>query len=117
MIADTLQKIVESTPGARGAILVDADGIIIDQFSSDESTNLESIAQEFSARLLGVRQTAESLDLGDIAEVTLRAANSTLVIQFIKNNMFVVLVLGTPGNLGKGRWKVRSSVEALNAEL
>ena len=117
MIAETLQKIVEGTPGAQGAILVDADGIVIDQYAGDGAADLESIAQELSARLLGIRQTAESLNLGAVSELTLKAANHTLAIRFIKNDMFAVLVLGSPGHLGKGRWKLRASVPALDAEI
>jgi len=117
MIADTLQKIVENSPGAQGAILVDADGIVIDQFAGESTIDLESMAQELSARLLALRQMAESLEMGDLREFVLKADNATLAVYFLNNNMFAVLVLGAVANLGKGRWKLRSAAVSLNSEL
>ncbi|MCA9634757.1 MAG: roadblock/LC7 domain-containing protein [Myxococcales bacterium] len=112
MIAETLQKIVESTPGAQGAILMDADGIAIDQYMGDGNADVETIAMEFSARFAELRKAARSLELGKIADITLKAERATMVVRFL-GEFYIVLVLDTNGNMGKGRWKLRSSAAEL----
>lgn len=113
MIAETLQKIVENTPGAQGAILMDADGIPVDQFMADGGADIETIAMELSARVVELRKAARSLELGALADITLKAERATMVIRFLRTDMYVVLVLAPTGNLGKGRWKLRASAGEL----
>lgn len=113
MIAETLQKIVENTPGAQGAILMDQDGIPVDQFMADGASDVETIAMELSARVIELRKAARSLELGVLADITLRAERATMIIRFLRSDMYVVLVLSPTGNTGKGRWKLRASSSEL----
>ncbi|MCA9662788.1 MAG: roadblock/LC7 domain-containing protein [Myxococcales bacterium] len=112
MIAETLQKIVESTPGSVGAVFVDGEGIIIGQHMSGlGELDIESIAMELSARFEPLRNAATSLELGGINELTIRTDEATLIVRFI-NEYFLVLVLKPSGLAGKGRYKLRSSASS-----
>lgn len=113
MIAETLQKIVENTPGAQGAILMDAEGIPVDQFLTDDAADVETIAMELSARIIELRKAARSLELGAIGDISMKTDRATVIIRFLGADMYVVLVLSPSGLPGKGRWKLRSSTQEL----
>ncbi|MEZ4380503.1 MAG: roadblock/LC7 domain-containing protein [Nannocystaceae bacterium] len=109
MIAETLQKIVESTPGSVGAVFVDGEGIVIGQhMSGNGEIDVETVAMELSARFEPLRSAATSLELGGINELTIRTDEATLIVRFV-NDYFLVLVLKPSGLAGKGRYKLRST--------
>jgi predicted regulator of Ras-like GTPase activity (Roadblock/LC7/MglB family) len=115
---ETLQKIVESTPGAVGAILMGFDGIAVDQVLIEGSdTDIESLAMEFSFRFIELREAAESLELGGLQDVTVKAEAGSFLARVISDEFFVGLLLADTGFVGKGRWMLRSTETALQAEL
>ncbi|MEM6996777.1 MAG: roadblock/LC7 domain-containing protein [Myxococcota bacterium] len=119
MLPETLKKIVDETPGALGAILMGFDGIAVMQHLADDAQleDIESTAMEFSFRFIELRKAAESLEMGEIADITIRAAERTLLCRVLNEEFFVALLLADAGHFGKGRWLLRSTAPALTAEL
>ena len=119
MLADALNKIVEKTPGAAGAILMGFDGIAVMQTLAPgcEDVDIESAAMEFSFRFVELRRAAQSLDMGELTDITIKAERLAIVCRVLSEEYFVAIVLTDPTHLGKGRWMLRSTSSELVAEL
>jgi len=119
MLFDSLRKIVEETPGATGAILMGFDGIAVMQAlaKGHETADIELTATEFSFRFLELRKAAESLDMGEISDITIKAAGGTVLCRVLTEEYFVAVVLHDSAHFGKGRWLLRSTAPELQAEL
>ncbi|MEE9382744.1 MAG: roadblock/LC7 domain-containing protein [Nannocystaceae bacterium] len=116
---DILRKIVESTPGAKAAILMGFDGIPVAQHVSEaaEDTDVESMATEFSFRFLELRTAAQALEMGELSDITIKAEYGTVLARVLSSEYFVAMLLGQSGHFGKGRWVLRSTAQSLAAEL
>jgi predicted regulator of Ras-like GTPase activity (Roadblock/LC7/MglB family) len=116
---ETLKKIVENTPGAKGAILMGFDGIAVDQYVAEgaEDTDIESMAMEFSFRFIELKNAAESLELGDLSDISIKAEYGTFLVRCLSSEYFVAVLLESAGHFGKGRWMLRSSASSLASEL
>lgn len=119
MLFDTLRKIVEETPGATGAILMGFDGIAVMQHlaKGHEKVDIESMVMEFSFRFIELRKAAESLDMGDISDITIKAEAGTVLCRVLSEEYFVAIVLHDSAHFGKGRWMLRSTAQELITEL
>lgn len=116
---DTLQQIVEGTPGAKAAILMGFDGIAVEQYlaADAEDTDVEGMAMEFSFRFIELRTAAESLEMGELTDIALKAEYGTFLVRVLSEEYFVATLLGNAGHFGKGRWMLRRSAPALAGEL
>jgi predicted regulator of Ras-like GTPase activity (Roadblock/LC7/MglB family) len=115
---DTLQKIVDNTPGASAAILMGFDGIAVETFvAEDADDDIESIAMEFSFRFVELKTAAESLEMGDISDITVKAEYGTMLVRCLTDEYFVAVLLRDARHFGKGRWMLRSTASDLSSEL
>jgi len=119
---ETLEKIVRTTPGAQAVVLMGLDGIAVEQFilpdsEADGLPDIESMAMEFSFRFIELRNAAASLEMGEISDLTIRAAKGALLVRFLSEEYFVAVLLTDPRYFGKGRWVLRSLGSSLAADL
>jgi predicted regulator of Ras-like GTPase activity (Roadblock/LC7/MglB family) len=117
---ETLEKIVAGIPHAVGAVLMGFDGIAVEHYSvpgSESTFDVESIAMEFSLRFIELRAAAESLELGAITDITLKAEHALVLVRVLSPDYFVAVVMDDPAHFGKGRWVLRTQASALSAEL
>jgi predicted regulator of Ras-like GTPase activity (Roadblock/LC7/MglB family) len=117
---EILQKIVEGTPGAKGAIIMGFDGITVEQWVKPQfhaELDIESMAMEFSFRFLELRDAANSLEMGTISDITLKAEYGTVLVRVLSQEFFVTVLLENAAHMGKGRWLLRSQAAALSADL
>ena len=115
---ESLTKIVENTPGAKAAILMGFDGITVEQYlAEDADTDIESLAMEFSFRFIELRNAAESLEMGEVSDIAVKAEFGTVLARVLTDEYFVAVLLESAGHFGKGRWMLRSMAGSLAAEL
>ncbi len=115
---ETLQKIVDNAPGAQASILMGFDGIAVMQaLAADVDLDIESIAMEFSFRFIELRKAAESLEMGEISDIAIKAAQATILVRVLNEEFFVLLMLGDPRHLGKGRYVLRMQAPDLVSQL
>ena len=117
---EILQKIVEGTPCAKGAIIMGFDGITVEQWVRPEfreEIDIESMAMEFSFRFLELRDATDSLEMGAISDITLKAEYGTVLVRVLSQEFFVTVLLENAAHMGKGRWMLRSQAKALSADL
>lgn len=119
MLVDSLQKIVERTPGAAGAILMGFDGIAVVQYVAEgiEDMDIESAAMEFSFRFIEIRRAARSLDMGEVSDITVKTEKQAILCRVLSDEYFVAVVLRDSAHLGKGRWILRTGARDLMSEL
>ena len=105
MFDQVLQRIVDETGGAVGAVLMGYDGIAIEQyFPAEEALDLQIVAIEYSNVIKDIRKTSEVLKLGNMEEVSIKTERFIIVIRAITSEYFVALTLYREGNFGKGRY-------------
>lgn len=118
MFADTLRKMVDNVDGAIAAIVMGLDGIPVDQYiRMKDRLDVQTVAMEFSFIIGQVRKAGESLQLGGLEELTVRAQRLVLVCRMLSPQYFVGIALAPEANLGKARYLTRVSAPALTAAL
>ncbi|RII27204.1 MAG: GTPase [Geobacter sp.] len=114
----TLKTIVESVEGGVGAIIMGYDGIEIDAYGLEDSAlDVQLLAVEYATVLKEVKKTVEVLKSGDMEEVTIATSLYRVLVRAINDEFFVVLVLLSDGNYGKGRYLLKRETPALLAGL
>lgn len=95
------------------------DGIVVEQFTSPDfaDADIESMAMEFSFRFIELREAAASLEMGDLADIAVKAKYGTFLARVISEEYFVGMLLADAGHFGKGRWMLRSTAKEFTAEL
>ncbi len=118
-LGDVLEHVVRDTPGAVGAILMGFDGIAVVQHVAPgrEDFDLETLAMEFSYRFAEMRKAATSLDLGEVADLSVRTDRGAVVCRALSADYFVAIVMDDARHLGKGRYLLRSAASSLQTEL
>lgn len=114
MFSEILQRIVEETGDAIGAVLMGFDGIAIDQYlRQDENLDLQVLAIEYSSVLKEISHAAEILNVGTIEEVSIKTQRFLTIIRIVSDIYFVALTLQQDGNFGKGRYLLTRERNAL----
>jgi predicted regulator of Ras-like GTPase activity (Roadblock/LC7/MglB family) len=103
---DILRKLVDQTPGAQGAAVVDAEGIAVDEYSIEGSDlDLAGLAVEFQGVLSQATKIAGSaLGGAPLSELMLRAGDHQLLLRRVDDEFFLVVALGRDGVVGKVRY-------------
>jgi predicted regulator of Ras-like GTPase activity (Roadblock/LC7/MglB family) len=117
MFDESLEKIVKDVQGARAAVVMGFDGILVDMFGESEDMDVESMGMEFSVLLKEVRKAAELLDAGSADEMTIRTDKLLAVLRAVNDDYFVAMALSPGGNIGKARYMLRVTVPLLHNEL
>ncbi len=118
MFKELLEEVVQGTDGGIAALLMGLDGIPVDNFVKDDaSLDVESIGMEYSVVLKDIQKAAELLDAGTAQEVAIRAERLTTVLRLVNDQYFVALAVSPGGNVGKGRFLLRTRVPKMREAL
>lgn len=112
-----LQDAVSQVDGALGAIMLDGDGIAVDEVRADPNLDLAIVAAEYSTILRETQRTGTETGIGLPEEITVRSSRTVLIIRRAGDGYFVVLALSPEANFGKGRFVLRRAVARLEEEL
>ena len=112
-----LRGVTEDVKGAKGAVLVGMDGIIVEEYISEPGVDLQSIGAEYGNILKEVQNASASLRLGQARELAVLTEIADLIIRKINDEYFLALLLSPACNLGKGRFMVRKAVNRLEKEF
>jgi predicted regulator of Ras-like GTPase activity (Roadblock/LC7/MglB family) len=112
---ESIKELLESCPGARGAAIVDPDGIPV--AVSPEDGSLEVLGAEIATVLHDLVEAARELKHGQLEQCSVFAENAIIILTTIAAGYFLVLVLGRNGSAGRGRFKSRVARARLYSEF
>ncbi len=118
MFAETLKKVVDNVDGGIAAVIMGLDGIPVDTYvRHNNKVDVTTVAMEFSFILGQVRKAGESLAVGNLEEMSVKAQGLLLVCRMISPQYFVAVAISPEGNLGKARYLARLAQPTLVAQL
>jgi predicted regulator of Ras-like GTPase activity (Roadblock/LC7/MglB family) len=118
LFAETLKKVVDNVEGGIAAVIMGLDGISVDTYIKlADRVDVNTVAMEFSFILGQVRKAGDSLAVGNLEELSVKAQRLLLVCRMISPQYFVAIVMAPEGNFGKARYLARLAQPALVAQL
>ena len=118
MFAETLKKVVDNIEGGIAAVIMGLDGISVDSYVKlDDRVDVNTVAMEFSFILTQVRKAGDSLSVGSLEELSVKAQRLLLVCRMLSPQYFIAIVMAPEGNFGKARYLARLAQPALVAAL
>lgn len=118
MFSELLRKIVDNVDGGIAAVVMGLDGIAVDTYiKHDNKVDVNTVAMEFSFIITQVRKAGDSLAVGNLEELSVRAQQLTLVCRMLSPQYFVAVAIAPEGNFGKCRYLVRMTTPSLAAQL
>ena len=118
MFAETLRKVVDNVDGALAAVIMGLDGIPVDTYvRQNDKVDVNTVGMEFSFIIGQVRKAGDSLQVGGLEELSVKAQQLLLVCRMISPQYFVAIALSPEGNFGKARYLARLATPALTAQL
>ena len=118
MFAETLKKVVDNVEGGIAAVIMGLDGIPVETYvRQSDRVDVNTVAMEFSFILTQVRKAGESLAVGNLEELSVKAQRLMLICRMISPQYFVAIAMAPEGNFGKARYLARLAQPALVAQL
>ena len=118
MFAETLKKVVDNVEGGIAAVIMGLDGIPVDTYIKlADRVDVNTVAMEFSFILTQVRKAGDSLAVGSLEELSVKAQRLLLVCRMISPQYFIAIAMAPEGNFGKARYLARLAQPALVAQL
>jgi len=118
VFADTLRKVVDNVDGALAAVIMGLDGIPVETYvRQNDKVDVNTVAMEFSFILGQVRKAGDSLQVGGLEELSVKAQRLLLVCRMLSPQYFVAVAISPDGNFGKCRYLVRMATPTLVAAL
>ncbi len=118
---EVLTKVVDSTPGARAAVLMAADGIPVEEYRAEGSDlDLPTMAVDFQRVLEEAQKVTIQMDSdggGPLEEVILKTGGIEILFRPIDDEYYLIVALERTGFLGKARYLVSSLLQDLREEL
>jgi predicted regulator of Ras-like GTPase activity (Roadblock/LC7/MglB family) len=118
MAFDTvLRELVERVPGSQASLLMGVDGIPVDTYVPGSALDTQQVGAEYAGVLAAARRAAQSLEAGEVEELTLTTERSVLLVRLVNPDYFVALALVPGGQRGRGRFHLRLASLRLAPEL
>ena len=118
VFAETLKKVVDNVEGGIAAVIMGLDGISVDTYIKlADRVDVNTVAMEFSFILSQVRKAGDSLAVGSLEELSVKAQRLLLVCRMLSAQYFIAIVMAPEGNFGKARYLARLAQPALVAQL
>ena len=118
MFGETLKKVVDNVDGGIAAVIMGLDGIPVDTYvRQNDRVDVTTVGMEFSFILTQIRKAGDSLQVGGLEELAVKAQRLLLVCRMISPQYFVAIALAPEGNFGKARYLVRLATPTLVSQL
>jgi predicted regulator of Ras-like GTPase activity (Roadblock/LC7/MglB family) len=117
MFKEAIRDVVEGTDGGIAGILMDFEGIAVDSYVKNSSFDINAVGAEYSVILKSIQRATESLEAGGPREIAIQSDKITTIIRIINDEYFLALTLSPDGNLGKGRFLMRTVAPKLLEQL
>jgi predicted regulator of Ras-like GTPase activity (Roadblock/LC7/MglB family) len=111
MFKETLERLIQRTEGAVGALIMGTDGIAVEKVLLGEASdkNVDVAAAEFTSLLRSARRVGDDTGIGEVHELIVGFAGLKVLVRSFSRDYFAVLALTDGGNLGRGRFELRKA--------
>jgi predicted regulator of Ras-like GTPase activity (Roadblock/LC7/MglB family) len=116
-LKDTLKDITEKVGGGIGALIMGYDGIPIEEYILESDFDIQLLAVEYVNVMKEVKRSIDVLKTGNLEEILISTERSKIVIRTVCEDYFVLLILKSDGNYGKGRYLLKLEGPRLRDEL
>jgi predicted regulator of Ras-like GTPase activity (Roadblock/LC7/MglB family) len=118
MIFETLLRdLVDRVPGSQASLLMGVDGIPVETYVPETGLDPQQAGVEYATVLAAARRASQSLEAGDVEELTVQTERGTLLVRLVNPDYFVALALGPGALRGRGRFHLRLASLKLAPEL
>jgi predicted regulator of Ras-like GTPase activity (Roadblock/LC7/MglB family) len=117
LFAETLRKVVDNVDGALAAVIMGLDGIPVDSYVRNDRVDVTTVGMEFSFIIGQIKKAGDSLQVGGLEELSVKAQRLVLVCRMVSPQYFVAIAMAPEGNFGKARFLARMATPALVAQL
>ena len=117
MFQDALREIVDRAEGGVAGLIMDSEGIAVEATRATAPVRHHDVGIEFGVVLGSIKRAAESLEAGTAHEVAIGTDKMITLIRTLGETYFLALAIKPDGNLGKGRFSMRTAAPKLIAEL
>ena len=118
MFQEALREIVDKTEGGVAGLIMDSEGIAVDSYArADAPFDITTVGIEFGVVLGSIKRAADSLEAGKTNEIAINTEKMITIIRSLNETYFLALALRPDGNLGKGRFLMRTAAPKFLAEL
>jgi predicted regulator of Ras-like GTPase activity (Roadblock/LC7/MglB family) len=118
LFAETLKKVVDNVDGGIAAVIMGLDGIPVETYvRQQDRVDVNTVAMEFSFILGQVRKAGDSLAVGSLEEMVVKAQRLLLICRMISPQYFIAIAISPEGNFGKARFLARLATPSLVAAL
>ena len=109
---------VDNVDGGLAAVIMGLDGIPVETYvRQSDKVDVNTVGMEFSFILTQIRKAGESLQVGGLEEMSVKAQRLVLVVRMLSPQYFVAIAMAPEGNFGKARYLARLAQPALVAAL
>jgi predicted regulator of Ras-like GTPase activity (Roadblock/LC7/MglB family) len=116
-IRGSLQDIVEKVGGGVGALIMGYDGIPIEEFILESQYDMQLLAVEYVNVMKEVKRSIDLIKSGELEEILVSTEQSKIIIRPVCDDYFIMLILDSDGNYGKGRYLLKLEIPRLREEL
>jgi predicted regulator of Ras-like GTPase activity (Roadblock/LC7/MglB family) len=115
--SDVLKETVEKVDGAVSSMIIASDGIPVEEYTAEKLIDLTGLGAEASAMIRDIGLAAENLGLGEAREFSIVSDTCGIIMRKINNEYYLALVIRPEGNLGKGRFILKTAVPKIEGEF
>ena len=120
MFNELLSNILSRTPGSVAVSVMGFDGIPLDGkegANADESLQHQTTIVELGNLARQIRRMSDDVGTGAVNEFCVSAEGLHTVLRPISDEYFIAISLKKGGNVGKGRFLLRTALPELRKEL
>ncbi len=114
---EVLKETVEKVDGAVSAMIIDTDGISVQEYVQEKLVDLTGLSAEASAMIKDINLAAENLGLGNAKEFSIISDRCGIIMRKINTDYYLALVIKPEGNYGKGRFVLKTAVPKIEGEF
>lgn len=112
-----LNELIDSVPGASGAIIADWEGEAVDHVARMDDYELRVIGAHKGIILGNLRQVMNRLQDDQLQEVVIATSDAQVLILPVTHDYFLVLVTQREAVIGRALYASRLCVEELKKEI
>jgi predicted regulator of Ras-like GTPase activity (Roadblock/LC7/MglB family) len=114
---EVLKEAVDRVDGAVSAMIIDADGISVQEYAQEKLVDLTGLSAEASAMIKDINLAADNLGLGEAKEFSIISDACGIIMRKINTDYYLALVIKPEGNYGKGRFVLKTTVPKIEGEF